>query len=66
MSLRNSRVAQGQWAPDNATMLGSSRAPAHPTAAAGQRVSALPEGVITGVHSEGPGCRGTFKPFHCL
>lgn len=30
-------VAQGQWGPDNATALESSRAPAGPTATAGQR-----------------------------
>lgn len=33
----NSMVAQGQWGPDNATALESSRAPAGPTAPAGQR-----------------------------
>lgn len=34
-------VAQGQWGPDDATTLESSKASAGPTATAGQRVSAL-------------------------
>lgn len=37
----NSVVAQGQWGPDNATTLESSRAPAGPTAAAGQRAGSF-------------------------
>lgn len=49
-------MSQGWWGPDTATMLEISRVPAGPTAAPGQRVSALLEGVSVRVLSKGAGC----------
>lgn len=49
-------VARGWQGPDTATVLGTSRAPAGPTAAPGQRVSALPGAVSTCVLPKGAGC----------